>query len=113
MGKAVCSLTSGSGWSPLSPFPNGLQQKRLTKNTAAAWRRFARYLEAHEARHAAIAAGFRRTMLDELEAIGLMADCPMLGREAVAIVAKVERQHDEAQNAFDRQEKERSSLLGR
>lgn len=93
--------------------PEWASAKGADENTSAAWRRFARYLEAHEARHAAIAAGFRKTMLDALEAIGVMADCTMLGREAVAVVADVERQHDEAQNAFDRQEKERSSLFGR
>ncbi|WP_062213145.1 DUF922 domain-containing protein [Aureimonas sp. AU12] len=93
--------------------PEWVSSRGADEATVGAWRRFERYVKAHEARHEAIAADFRRTMERELEAIGVMESCPALGREAVAMVADVERMHDEAQIAFDREERIRSSLLGR
>lgn len=93
--------------------PEWISSHGADEATVASWRRFERYLRAHEERHAAIAAGFRETMVEELQAIGVMTDCPTLGREVVAVVGEVERQHDEAQNAFDRRERGRSALLSR
>ncbi|WP_162141964.1 DUF922 domain-containing protein [Aureimonas ureilytica] len=93
--------------------PEWVSSRGADEATVGAWRRFERYVRAHEARHEAIAADFRRTMERELEAIGVMESCPALGREAVAVVADVERMHHEAQISFDREERVRSSLLGR
>ncbi|MBB4000097.1 DUF922 domain-containing protein [Aureimonas pseudogalii] len=93
--------------------PEWVSSRGADEATVGAWRRFARYVKAHEARHEAIAAEYRQIMVQELEAIGASSDCPALGREIVAVVADVERMHDQAQVAFDRDERDRSSLLGR
>ena len=93
--------------------PEWVSSRGADEATVSAWRRFERYVKAHEARHEAIAADYRRIMVQELAGIGLLADCPTVGQEAVRIVADVERQHDDAQLAFDREERDRSSLLGR
>ena len=93
--------------------PEWVSSRGADEATVAAWRRFLNYVKAHEERHAAIAAEYRAHMATELEAIGAMPDCPAVGREAVAVVAEAERRHDEAQRAFDRAERDRSSLLGR
>ena len=93
--------------------PEWISSRGADEATVAAWRRFEQYVKAHEKRHASIAADHRETMVRELEAIGVVADCQTLGREAAAVVADVERMHDDAQMAFDREERDRSSLLGR
>ncbi|WP_279483553.1 DUF922 domain-containing protein [Aureimonas sp. SK2] len=93
--------------------PEWVSSRGADEATVAAWRRFLNYVRAHEERHAVIAAEYRAHMETELEAIGVMPDCQAVGREAVAVVAEIERQHDEAQQQFDRAERDRSSLLGR
>lgn len=94
-------------------FPEWMSGRGAGEETVAAWRRFDRYLKEHEKHHVEIAVEHRERMSGALNAIGSMDDCQAVGREAVAVVAEIERQHDEAQRAFDRVERDRSSLLGR
>lgn len=94
-------------------FPEWMSGRGADEETVAAWRRFDRYLKEHEKRHVEIAVDHREQMIAALKAIGTKDDCQAVGREAVAVVADVQQDHDEAQQAFDRAERDRSSLLGR
>jgi len=75
------------------------------------WQNLSRYARAHETMHVKIAELFANKLGREIRAIDPHSTCKALDREAERVVARISREHDAAQNAFDAEEQRRLSAL--
>lgn len=78
-----------------------------------AWRRYSRYVEAHEKRHEQIARAFREKMVAVVRKIDPAVSCDRLRERVHNAMLSVSEKHDAAQKAFDRTERSRAQRLMR